>query len=351
MMTCKNCGAQLADNAVFCSSCGMPVAPAAPVAPLQPETAPVTENTVPVQPEAAPVTENAVPTESADAVQLGVYEAPYQNTQPVNDQAMNNGAPYMNTQPVSGQAVNNGVLYMNGQPVSGQAVNNGVPYMNGQPMNGQPMNNGVPYMNGQQMNGQQMNGQPMNNGMPYQNSYNPYGYQNAVPAQKKKTGLIIGIIAAAIVVIAVVLFCILGSGNRSYKAVTKQYMNGIMKHDLSTMAETIAPESYQDEWLENQLGWDDNEDEFWDSFDEEMGYCGSNVKYRSYVIEEADRMDQNDLADVEDDLLADYDVRANVTDGYELEVVLHVKGDIGTYDREIYLTVIEIKGKWYTYWW
>lgn len=347
MITCKNCGAQLADNAVFCSSCGMPVAPAAPVTPLQPEAAPVTENTVPVQPEVTPVTENAVPTESTDAVQPKVYEAPYQNTQPVNDQAMNNGVPCMNGQPMNGQAMNNGVPYMNSQPMNGQAVNNGVPYMNGQPMNGQAMNNGVPYMNGQQMNGQ-----PMNNGMPYQNGYNPYGYQNAVPAQKKKIGLIIGIIVAAIIVIAVVLFFILGSGNRSYEAVTKQYMNGIMKRDLSTMAKTIAPKSYQDEWLENQLYWYDNEDEFWDSFDEDMEwYCGSHVKYRSYVIEEADRMDQNDLADVEDDLLADYDVEANVTDGYELEVVLHVKGDSGTYDETLYLTVIEIKGKWYTYWW
>ena len=328
MITCKNCGAQIADNAIFCSSCGAKVVPETVAAPVTENIAPVTENTAPVQPEEAPAAENTAP------VQPNVYEAPYQNGQPVN-----NGMPYQN-----GQPVNNGMPYQNAQPVNG-----GMPYQNGQ-----PVNNGMPYQNGQPVNNGMpyQNGQPVNNGMPYQGGYNPYGYQNAVPVKNKKTGLIIGILIAAIVIIAVVLVLILGGGgNRNYKAVTKQFMNGIKKHDLSMMAETVAPKSYQEKWLENQLYWYDDEDEFWNAFDENMEwYCGAHVKY-SYEIEEADRMDEDELEDVEDDLWSDYDYRANVTDGYELEIVLHVKGDDDTYDESIDLTVIEIKGKWYTYWW
>jgi len=317
-MTCKNCGAQLADNAVFCSSCGMPVAPAAPVAPLQPETAPVTENTVPVQPEAAPVTENAVPTESADAVQLGVYEAPYQNTQPVN-----NGAPYMNGQPVNGQAMNNSAPYMNGQPVNGQAMNNSAPYMNGQPVNGQPMNNG----------------------MPYQNGYNPYGYQNTAPAKKKKTGLVIGIIVVLIAVIVAALFFILGNGNRSYKAAARQYVESVVDHDLSGMIKVQVPRYSKQQFI-SMSGYS-SEKEFWDDFDESMeSEYGSHVKL-SYEIKGAERMEQDVLEAIEDALSDSYDYEADITDGYEVEVLMHVKGDDGTDDVTSYLTVVEIKGKWY----
>lgn len=295
-MICKNCGAQIDDHAAFCSVCGTKVAAGT-------MAAPIAGNGAPAQPNA--------------------YGAAYQNTQPVNGQAMNNGAPYMNSQPVNGQAMNNGAPYMNSQPVNGQAMNNSAPYMNGQPVNGQPMNNG----------------------MPYQNGYNPYGYQNTAPAKKKKTGLVIGIIVVLIAVIAVGLFFILGSGNRSYKAAVKQYARAIEDHDLSGMIKVQVPRYSKQQFI-SMSGYS-SEKEFWDEFDESMeSEYGSHVKL-SFEIKGAERIDQDDLADIEDALSYSYDYEADITDGYVVEILMHVKGDDDTYDDTIYLNVVEIKGKWY----
>ncbi len=106
--------------------------------------------------------------------------------------------------------INNQPMGYNGQPMgyNGQPMNGNPSGFYGQPMNGQPMG-----YNGQSMNGQQMgyNGQPMNGnpsgfyGQP--NIQNPPNYQQGfMPIQpqnpkKGKTGLVIGIVAAVVVLV------------------------------------------------------------------------------------------------------------------------------------------------------
>ena len=106
--------------------------------------------------------------------------------------------------------INSQPMGYNGQPMgyNGQPMNGNPSGFYGQPMNGQPMG-----YNGQSMNGQQMgyNGQPMNGnpsgfyGQP--NIQNPPNYQQGfMPIQpqnpkKGKTGLVIGIVAAVVVLV------------------------------------------------------------------------------------------------------------------------------------------------------
>lgn len=318
MMTCKNCGAQIADNAAFCNVCGAPVA--APVPPMQ-------------QPEVSAVPEQQVQPEVNTApVQPEMNVASGQFTQPMND-----GMQFQN-----GQQMNTGAQFQNGQQMNAGA----------QFQNGQQMNSGMQFQNGQQMNGgaQFQNGQQMTNGMPYQNNqmgYNPYAYQNAMPAKNKKTGLIIGIILAAIVIVAAVLIIKLCFGNNnSYEAAVKKFVKGIEKHDLSMMVETF-PKPIRDEMKDDMLYWYDDEEEFWEEFDESMEYyCGSNIRY-SYEIEEAERFDSEDMEDIEDELYFDYGYRCDITDAYALEVVLTAKGSEGRDTNYFDFAAVKIKGKWY----
>ncbi|MGN1158695.1 MAG: hypothetical protein ACI4SE_00715, partial [Lachnospiraceae bacterium] len=241
-----------------------------------------------------------------------------------------------------------------------QPMNDGMQFQNGQQMytgaqfqNGQQMNGGAQFQNGQQMNGgaQFQNGYQMNNGMPYQNNpagYNPYAYQNAVPAKNKKTGLIIGIIVAAIVIVAAVLIVILCFGGKrdSYEDAVKQYIKGVQEHDLSMMSETF-PKPLRKEWIEDTLYWYDDEADFWEYFDESIEYyCGSNVKY-SYEIEDEERMDRDDLDELEEDLEYYYDYRCEITDAYELEVRINMKGKEGEDYSYMDFIAVKIKGEWY----
>lgn len=330
MMTCKNCGAQIADNAAFCNMCGAPVA--APVPPMQqPEVSAVPEQ--PVQPEV-----NTAPVQPEMNVASGQF------TQPMNDgmqfqnaQQMNTGAQFQN-----GQQMNGGMQFQNGQQMNTEA----------QFQNGQQMNGGAQFQNGYQMNtgAQFQNGYQMNNGMPYQNNqagYNPYAYQNAVPAKNKKIGLIIGIIVAAIVIVAAILIVKLCFGGRnSYEDAVKQYVKGVQEHDLSMMSETF-PKPLREEWIEDTLYWYDDEADLWEYFDQNTEYyCGPNVKY-SYEIEEAERMDRDDLDELEEDLEYDYDYRCEITDAYELGVRIKMKGKEGEDYSYLDFIAVKIKGEWY----
>ncbi len=322
MMTCKNCGTQLPDNAVFCNVCGMKQE----AAPVQPEISAVPEQ--PVQPEISAAPEQPMQPE--------VSAAPEQPMQYQNPYPMNNGMQYQNVQPMDNAAqyqnpypMNNGMQYQNAQP-----MNNGMQYQNVQ-----PMNNGMQYQNGYQMNGATY---PNN-----QMGYNPYGYQNAQPAKNKKTGLIIGLIIAAIVIVAIALVIVLlNGGNKSYKAAIKQFMQAMEDEDMSAMVETF-PKPLREELKSEMLSWYGSEEVFWAAYSTMIeDYCGSNAKL-SYEIMDAEPYDAEDLIEIEEVLADDYDYECNVTAAYEVEVEITYKGRDGEYSEYVDFLAMEIKGEWY----
>ena len=208
-MLCKNCGAQIADDSVFCTNCGFRVQPVSeavqgnaavtaeqtPVQPMQESAA--AENTAQAEPvqesAAAENTAQAEPmqgsidtengTQAENTVQEGAVDGQAQPNGETNGQTQADGMPSGQPQSVgepSGQAQMNSAP--NGQMPYGQPQMNGVP--NGQMPYGQPQINGVqngqPQMNGVQ-NVQMPHGQPQMNGVP--NGQMPYGQpqMNGVP--------------------------------------------------------------------------------------------------------------------------------------------------------------------------
>ncbi len=200
-MLCKNCGAQIADNSVFCTNCGFRVQP---VSEVVQQNAAVTAEQMPIQTEQAvqesATAENAAQAEAAqesattestaqaEAAQESVAAENTVQAEPIQEsEEAENGVQAENAAQegaVDGQAQPSGEP--NGQAQADsmpgeQPQMNGVP--NGQMPYGQPQMNGVP-------NGQMPYGQPQMNGVP--NGQMPYGQpqMNSMPNGQPQAGSI-----------------------------------------------------------------------------------------------------------------------------------------------------------------
>ncbi len=179
---------------------------------LQPsqETAAVPEQAQAPQ-EAEPVSAPAQSEEPMAAVSLEKPAKPEQpqsgqSYQLTDGQPFNGGQQGFYGQPLSGTQQDPGAWNGSGQQMPSSQPNGYQPNYNGQPMGGNPAN-GYP-VNGNPTGGYQpnYNGQPVNPNYAM-NGYQPnYTMQQAVPyaqPKKRKTGLIIGISVAAVLVVAV----------------------------------------------------------------------------------------------------------------------------------------------------
>ncbi len=179
---------------------------------LQPsqETAAVPEQAQAPQ-EAEPVSAPAQSEEPMAAVSLEKPAKPEQpqsgqSYQLTDGQPLNGGQQGFYGQPLSGTQQDPGAWNGSGQQMPSSQPNGYQPNYNGQPMGGNPAN-GYP-VNGNPTGGYQpnYNGQPVNPNYAM-NGYQPnYTMQQAVPyaqPKKRKTGLIIGISVAAVLVVAV----------------------------------------------------------------------------------------------------------------------------------------------------
>ncbi len=174
------------------------------------ETAAVPEQAQAPQ-EAEPVSAPAQSEEPMAAVSLEKPAKPEQpqsgqSYQLTDGQPLNGGQQGFYGQPLSGTQQDPGAWNGSGQQMPSSQPNGYQPNYNGQPMGGNPAN-GYP-VNGNPTGGYQpnYNGQPVNPNYAM-NGYQPnYTMQQAVPyaqPKKRKTGLIIGISVAAVLVVAV----------------------------------------------------------------------------------------------------------------------------------------------------
>lgn len=316
MSTCKNCGAQLPENAVFCSTCGTPA------------------NAQQAQPGA-----NGA---SGQQTQSGVNGAFGQQTQPGANGAFGqqaqpgvNGAFGQQAQPgvngAFGQQAQSGANGAFGQPQQ--------PGMNAAPGQGMQPNPNMAY-------GQQMYQTPYPSGQPS----GAYGYPNA-DLQKSKHNKKVGIIAAVIILVAIiavigVLVFKIFSGSRGYESAVKQYVKGIQNHDLQELTQAF-PKELREDISESYLFWYSDEDEFWEEFDEYLELrCGDHVKI-TYRIDEAEAFDREDIEDLEEDLEYYYDYECKISEAYGLEITLVCKGSEDTYEDSMDLVVAKIGGHWY----
>lgn len=222
--------------------------------PEQPQ--PVQEaEAVPEQPqpsqEEAPVSVAEQPKESVAAVSLEKPAKPEQpqagqSYQPTDSQPLNGGQQGFYGQPLPGMHQDPGVLNGSSQQMPSNQPNGYQPNYNAQPMGGGPANGYS--VGGSQPGGYQpnYNGQPMNPNYPM-NGYQPnYTMQQAVPyaqPKKRKTGLVIGIAVAAVLVVAVAAGILLSKsflGGGAKQQLAKGMLN--MSKEMEAYSGSISKE-------------------------------------------------------------------------------------------------------------
>lgn len=192
---------------------------------------------------------------------------------------------------------------------------------------------GQPAMNG--MSGQGMPGQPF--GQP------GFGGQPA-PAPKPKKGLIIGIIAAAVVVLAVAFLLIFKGGfgakggADSPEAVAQQFIEAMDEQDADKIAALCPP------FL------DPGKEELEDMIN---AYDGYDVTFKYEGVENKEMYEGDDLKDLQDDVSDYADKNIKLQDACDLEFSFNVAVtmDGETYDQSstYEVTCIKYRGKWYLY--
>ena len=222
----------------------------------------------------------------------------------------------------------------NPQPAAPQLNGMGQPQMNGM---------GQPQMNGMGQPG--MNGMPQQ-GMPGQAPYGQPGFGGPTPAQpaKPKKGLIIGIIAAAVVVLAVAFVLIFKGGfgakggASSPEAVAQQFIEAMNDQDVDKMAALCPP------FL------DPGQEDIEDMLD---SYSGYDVTFKYEGVESKEMYDSDDLDDLEEDISDYADKTIKLQDACDLEFSFNVAVTMSgeTYDQSSTypITCIKYKGNWYLY--
>ena len=190
-----------------------------------------------------------------------------------------------------------------------------------------------------------MNGMPQQ-GMPGQAPYGQPGFGGPVPAQpaKPKKGLIIGIIAAAVVVLAVAFVLIFKGGfgakggASSPEAVAQQFIEAMNDQDVDKMAALCPP------FL------DPGQEDIEDMLD---SYSGYDVTFKYEGVESKEMYDSDDLDDLEEDISDYADKTIKLQDACDLEFSFNVAVTMSgeTYDQSSTypITCIKYKGNWYLY--
>lgn len=171
----------------------------------------------------------------------------------------------------------------------------------------------------------------------------PQNIINSVAAEEGKSksgnGKFIAVIVAIVVIILIALKLIFGTA--AYEKPLKNFFEGIEDKDGDKIEEAF-PEFYGDK-MTKLYDFDDVADELYDRLEDEFG---KNIKI-SYKIKDKEKIDKDDLEDIEEEIKDDYDEKVKVSKGYELELKLKVKGKKDKDEHTSELEVYKIDGDWY----
>ena len=164
-------------------------------------------------------------------------------------------------------------------------------------------------------------------------------------AAKKKS--FIPLIAAVVVVllVVIVIFNLLFSGGYKQPVdnMIKAIETGKGKYLYKTMPDFLIAYRYDDE----------KKSEIIDDLDDSLEYVvemledeyGDDIKV-SYKIKDKEKIDKDDLEDLEDDIKDTYDEKVKVSKGYELKIEMKIKGDDDKEKDTTKIKVYKIDGNW-----
>ncbi len=176
------------------------------------------------------------------------------------------------------------------------------------------------------------------------NGYPGYAQQGNKPNNNKIIGMaVVGVAVLAVVFLLVKLFGAIGTSG--YETPIKYICEGMQKGSYKTMKKAF-PEYITDQ-LDRYFGDDaeDTMDELVESLKDEYG---KGVKI-TYKIIDKDKLDKDDIEELEDEVKYRYNKKVKIKEAYELEVKMKVKGSEGSDEDEMDVTVIKVGSKWYLY--
>ncbi|MGN0398988.1 MAG: zinc-ribbon domain-containing protein [Blautia sp.] len=172
-----------------------------------------------------------------------------------------------------------------------------------------------------------------------------------VETNPNKNNRKIGMIAAAVIVVAVLAAGVFLFGGKSYKTVIKQFFDATFEADVKTIMKLIPKgmveyaleeEGYDKDELDEMM--DDMEEDLQDSIDYMDSYMGDDWKV-SYEILDSNDIKGEDLDDVKD-TYKEYGVK--VSAAKEVEVELKVEwGEDEEDSTTLDLSVIKVGRSWY----
>ncbi len=186
--------------------------------------------------------------------------------------------------------------------------------------------------------------QDYSQGMP-DYSANTYGssQQSSKPNNNKKIGMIV--VGVAAVIVLFLLFKFVGIFTTpAYEKPIKYVCDGLEKGNGKTMMKAFP--DYIVDQLEDNYG---DMDDFMDMMSENLeDSFGKRIKI-SYKVTDKDKVDKDDIDDLEDEIESYYDEKVKIKAAYNLEVEMKIKGSEDDDKSKDELTVIKIGSKWYLY--
>lgn len=166
----------------------------------------------------------------------------------------------------------------------------------------------------------------------------PYVQPTAAPAQNNNSKMIgIALVGVVVLVLIFVLFGSLFGGG--YKKPIAKMCKGLEKEDWKIYSECLPKD--QKKAIGNKRGKDIikkavefMEDEY-----------GKNIKI-SYKVTDKEKLDKDDIDDLEDNFKKRYDKKIKISKAYELEVKLTIKGKDDKDSDEVDFVVAKVDGKW-----
>ena len=159
---------------------------------------------------------------------------------------------------------------------------------------------------------------------------------------ENKNLIIAGAAALLVIIIAIIAFASCSGG---YKSTLKAYMNAYKKGDAKRIVE-LMPEKL----VKKMGGKSDVEDRIEESLDYQLDNLEDNdgdIKKMSYKISDVDKMDADDIKDLNREIKNYWGTKLDIKQAYEVEVevTIPIDGDKETEDFEV--TLVKIGRKWY----
>lgn len=171
-----------------------------------------------------------------------------------------------------------------------------------------------------------------------------YGGTDTVKNTNKAVAVIIAAAAVILVILIVLVNLLFGGGyKKPVDNMVKAMETGKGKYLYKAMPEFLIEYQYEDE----------KKSDIYDDLDESMELItgmleeeyGDDIKI-SYKIKDKDKIDKDDLEDLEDSIKDKYDEKVRVSKGYELKVKMKIKGDDDKDEDTTTIKVYKIEGDW-----